>query len=30
MSLQKEIIAPIDKSILKKELSSDRYIRKRH
>lgn len=28
MSLQKEIIAPIDKSILKKELSSDRYIRK--
>lgn len=28
MSLQKEIIAPIDKSILKKELSSERFIRK--
>ena len=28
MSLQKEIIAPIDKSIIKKELSSERFIRK--
>ena len=28
MNLKKEIIAPIDKSILKQELNSDRYIRK--